>query len=644
MRFLYPLGLLGLLAIPFLVIIYIIKSKYTEQTITSTYLWTLSERFLKRKNPINRITGIISLILQIFIVILLSWALAHPVFTLPGKALDYCFILDGSGSMQTVQDGTSRFEAGKERIRDMISSAADGSTFTLITTGNTTDMVMKEVDDKRTALRRLDAVEPAYVASNLSTAAEMATEYLEANPACKFYLITDKTVENTTDVVTVINVAGNVSNYALDGVDWKYDGANTVVTGKAYSYESAANLTIEVFVDGAKTAAAAADLAVTQGDEGVNFSITLPAQQAGEGQDEQQQRLRFDSLTVSIKQKDSLALDNSVTLYSKLADDKSRALIVSNQPNFIEFTLGAYKDGGIPYTVVTPDEYTESENAGTLDKYSGYGLYIFQNYTPKAMPAEGAVWFVNPDTGVDGTSGFSCRSAEILTNPVQLKLNSSSKNKVRNLLKNTDDAEYTYVKEYLRLGTNRDFTTLMYCGGDPVILAGSNTYGNREVVFGIDLIKSSDFAMSYNGRILLYNLIEYTFPSLVDSNKLYCGEPLSVNVLSNCRSIQVVSPSGKEEWLSTSAAIAEYELTEVGEYTVTAVINNGTKQEAKVYSQLPVAERTLNAAESYFTVSGDTSNRKRDGRYGELLYAFIILAVIVVADWAVYCYEQYQLR
>ena len=65
MSFLYPLGLLGLIGIPILIIIYILKNKYTEQTISSTYLWRLSEKFLKKKKPISKISGIISLILQI---------------------------------------------------------------------------------------------------------------------------------------------------------------------------------------------------------------------------------------------------------------------------------------------------------------------------------------------------------------------------------------------------------------------------------------------------------------------------------------------------------------------------------------------------------------------------------------------------
>ena len=54
MSFLYPLGLLGLIGIPILIIIYILKNKYTEQTISSTYLWRLSEKFLKTAPELNR--------------------------------------------------------------------------------------------------------------------------------------------------------------------------------------------------------------------------------------------------------------------------------------------------------------------------------------------------------------------------------------------------------------------------------------------------------------------------------------------------------------------------------------------------------------------------------------------------------------
>lgn len=120
MSFYYPLGLLGLIGVPVLIIIYIIKSKYTEQTIASTYLWDLSERFLKKRKHISRLTGIITLILQILAVIAASLLIAHPVFTIPASANDYYFILDGSASMNMSQGGSTRFEKAKSEINKII--------------------------------------------------------------------------------------------------------------------------------------------------------------------------------------------------------------------------------------------------------------------------------------------------------------------------------------------------------------------------------------------------------------------------------------------------------------------------------------------------------------------------------------------
>ena len=92
MSFYFPLGLIGLVGVPVLILIYIIKSKYTEQVIASTYLWELSEKFLKKRKPISKLAGIITLILQILAVVAASLLIAHPVFTVPASANDIYFI------------------------------------------------------------------------------------------------------------------------------------------------------------------------------------------------------------------------------------------------------------------------------------------------------------------------------------------------------------------------------------------------------------------------------------------------------------------------------------------------------------------------------------------------------------------------
>lgn len=626
MSFSNPLGLLGLLAIPVLILIYIIKSKYTEQTIPSTYLWTLSERFLKRKNPLKAITGIISLILQILAVIFISIALAHPVFVLKGRANDYCFILDGSGSMNVIEDGKSRFERGKDEIRRIINSAADGSTFTLITTGNTTDMIYKESDDKRMAVRRLNETKAAFVEADFNGATSVAQSYFNENPSCKFYLVTDKNVPEPVNT-EVISVFSEARNFAVDGVSYAFTVEGGVkVNGTAYSYEGDAEITVDMFFDESTAPAATAKLSLTAR---VGREFTLECAPA-----EGQSSVEFRSVRVAVRERDSLPIDNEVVLYNTRSDAQYNTLVVSDTPFFISATLDSA--GNIKRTVVSPKDYTA--------EMKGYGLYIFQNFTPEKMPEDGAVWFINPDSGVDGTSGFALRGVEKFEgSTVELTLNKSSSSRVKNLLRGTNPADKTQVTEYVKCGLYRNFTTLVSCNNDPVIFAGSNSYGNREVVFAIDLVTTSDFALSFNGRVLTYNLLEYTFPALVDKTSYYAGEALPVNVLANCTGIRVESPSGKAEYLDTSSAITEYELTEVGEYVITATVG-GNRQSARVFSQLPVAERIVGATEASFVISGEPSERKRDGKYEDLLYAFIILAVIVVADWIIYCYEQYQLR
>ena len=245
MRFLYPLGLLGLIGIPILIIIYIIKNKYTEQTVASTYIWTLSERFLKRKNPINRITGIISLILQILAVAVMSVSIAHPVIVLENEAFEYCFILDASGSMQISYEGKTRMDRGKAEIVSVIENAVDGSAYTLVYVGETTTTLYERLEDKKQAIALLQETEPSCAKTDFTDAVSVAQSYFDANPALKTYLVTDKTYERNDNVI-LINVSDGTENYAVSDVTYTLDKGVLTVEGNVTSYENDAELTVEL--------------------------------------------------------------------------------------------------------------------------------------------------------------------------------------------------------------------------------------------------------------------------------------------------------------------------------------------------------------------------------------------------------------
>ena len=163
MSFEFPLGLLGLIGIPIVIIIYIIKNKHTEQIVTSNYLWHLSEKFLTKKKPISLISGIISLILQIVAIAVISLLIAHPIIYIPNGAKEYCFILDGSGSMNMISNDKSRIEIGKDEIKKVINSSSDGSKYTLVYAGDTARVVYEKLGDKEKAFELLDKLEPSGV-------------------------------------------------------------------------------------------------------------------------------------------------------------------------------------------------------------------------------------------------------------------------------------------------------------------------------------------------------------------------------------------------------------------------------------------------------------------------------------------------
>jgi hypothetical protein len=621
MRLMYPLGLLGLIAIPILIIIYIIKNKYTEQIVPSTYLWTLSEKFLKRRNPINRLTGIISLILQILAVICISLAIAHPVFTLKGSAYSYCFILDGSGSMnmeQTYSNGkkSTRFEMGKQEISNIINSSATGSTYTLIFAGNTTDVVYENLDSKDRANTLLADLSASHTAATLTDALGVAQNYFDDNPSLKNYLVTDKSYESTQNV-EVITISSHEENYALNGVTCALSGGGTVLTvsGNVFSYETDAEVTLALYIDGATTP----EKTITVNTQKLVASpFTIESESVS-----------YSSVKVAILNSDVLSLDNESVIYNVAYDNSYKTLIVSDAPFYIQAVLKSL--GNVQATVVKTAEYTPT---------TGYGLYIFDGYSPSTLPQDGAVWFFNPVSSVQ-YSGFSVTDTKELDVAGKLVYNTSTSTKVKNLFKNTI-GDTISVKRYVVCGLNRAFTTLLSYAGSPIVFAGTNSYGNREVVFAFDL-QDSDIIASYDFIPLASNLFDYTFPPIVEEASYVCGDSAQINVLANCEGIRVETPSGSTVYLDTSSDTVDYTLEEAGEYTIT--LNMGSVlRTVQIYANMPIAESATSVSEASFAIYGEASDKKRDGRYEELIYLFIILAVIFIADWMVYCYEQYQLR
>ena len=99
MSFQNPAGLWLLLLIPLLIIIYIIRSRYENRAVSSTYIWQLSDRFLKKRLPLQRLTRMLLFLLQLLLIALFALAAAKPTVK-DGIGRDFIVILDCSAEMQ----------------------------------------------------------------------------------------------------------------------------------------------------------------------------------------------------------------------------------------------------------------------------------------------------------------------------------------------------------------------------------------------------------------------------------------------------------------------------------------------------------------------------------------------------------------
>ena len=142
---------------------------------------------------------------------------------------------------------------------------------------------------------------------------------------------------------------------------------------------------------------------------------------------------------------------------------------------------------------------------------------------------------------------------------------------------------------------------------------------------------------------IVYNLINYSFPDVLESFDYIAGEEVRINCPVGCEDIRVDTPSGESLFLDGGTAIASFICDEVGEYTLT-VTASGRAVEYRIHSALPESERMPITASQDFSIQGEAVDGGLDGIYKDLTVIFILLALVFLADWTVYCYEKYQLR
>lgn len=609
MKFLYPLGLLGLLCIPVLILIYILKNKYVEKIVSSTYIWNLSEKFLKKKKPLKKITDLISLVLQVITVLVLSISIAHPVFTIPNSAENVCFVLDISGSMNINNGSITRFEKGKQKIVELVNSSSNGSTFTLITASKETKVILEKEENKEKVLNKLNEISLDYSSSSLVDALTTIQNYYNEQKIGHTYLITDKTYSSVSNI-DLINVSSQEENYALYDSKYQIRKGKINISGNLISYESDSVLNINLYLD---------DKFIVSQEVNVNKMVE---KQYSFSLDEQE----FSSMKVEITNSDALSLDNSNILYSVGSKNVCSTLIVTGNSTFyVSAILKAI--GNVKIEEISPSSYHNQQ---------GYDLYIFDSYSPNVLPNDGTIWLINTSKNI-ASSGF------VVQNSVSLKdggktIYEQEKSSLYNELTKDTKNNSVSINQYMKYGLYREFTTILSINKIPLIFAGNNDYGNREVVFSFDF-QNTDFPLLYDYIVLMRNFLNYSNPLPLENLFYKVGEDININIVNDCSSVKVTSPSNNISYLETNFSQTSFSLDEVGTYQFDFLINNEIKT-YRIYVEFDSEEGKIFDNQTSIDLINNSNNLKFDGILDNLFIVILLAAILFSIDWMWYSYEQ----
>ena len=371
MEFLNPTALFGLVALPLLLIPYLIRRKSQRMAFSSLLLFIESGETASAR-PWGRINLPPIFFLQLLLLALLIFALSEPVFSI--RPTSIAMILDNSASMQALEDGKTRFALATERARALVGGLGSGGKVDLFLTTprlekiHATPLSPAEATAIIAAQVPYDLAEPPVDYDNLLSQLSRQRKYE------RIYLITDHPARGQSAAARVITVGTARANFALTALE--------------IQRSSLANARLEALVEVANYSERDEKLKIVLKGNGVELANRLIDVRSGKTA-----AVSFEGFPdhpiyeAEIANRDALRLDNRRFAVAP-ASRNLRILGITPRPRELE-SLKAIP--GVQIDTIAPSEYDKAERGA-------YGLEIYHFATPAALPPTAALFILPPES------------------------------------------------------------------------------------------------------------------------------------------------------------------------------------------------------------------------------------------------------
>ncbi len=204
-----PLALLGLLFVPAVIAMYLLKLRREETKVSSTLLWQRLVADVEANAPWQKLRRSLLFLLQLLLVIILVLLAARPFIERPaGLARDIVLVIDTSASMAATDVSPDRLTAAKQAALDALKDLPAGGKVSVIEAGRTARIVAAGSSDLGRVRLAIESIRPTTAAGDLADALELASELASQSGDAEVLIATDAALASvpTTDVDAKVRV------------------------------------------------------------------------------------------------------------------------------------------------------------------------------------------------------------------------------------------------------------------------------------------------------------------------------------------------------------------------------------------------------------------------------------------------------
>ena len=623
MIFLTPWGLLGLLGILALIIIYILKPKFQDRSVSSSFIWKLSLKYKKKKMPFEWLKSSLLLILQILILLTMTAILTQPRYALGSQSGEKIVILDTSASMLAEINGLTRLERAINEIEALaLRTVTNQDKFSIILAGENASLIVNRSESIQFIRNKLSEVTTTYSTSNIDEAIILTENILKANNIAEIIYYTSDDY-NDPGKVTIRNMSGSETNVAILSFKGQLDQANNYIfVTEVVSYgASLNNVVLELRIDGVYKTSTIIDRL----EEGITSTYVWRLNDVNKD--------TYTYATVTLLDiVDSFMFDNSLEFYAESQNfriqivDNNNLLAIDSTKEFVGRALQSLNRN---YSI---RQVSGLENASS----EGFDLYIYSENVPETLPIDGAVWIFDPNT-LPSSIGRVFNDANVSSvNPIS----NTNSPKYQDLMRLVSPNRIT-ISRYKRLIVNSSFDVLLTHQDNPILSVSTND-GVKTTIFSFGMSHTNLPLLFIDLPMLVRNLSDYSLIKTVESQVFDSGQTIQIQPHPASISLEieyegVVSSYGNEAF--------DFELNQIGRYRIRQVLNTGRIEEMSFYVRIP-------RQESNFDYQGDVilaqvnpvapgGDEVVNDLFNLLPYLAAILLLFVAIEWGLQYREQY---